>query len=374
MPASVFIEHGTMAIAEQLWLPLAIVAPRSRLLCTVSAPAFTLSPYFEDRYGTSFSSVASSPSSSRSNRRPKSDTTSSTWTPRAINSASVLTAYSAPLAPVMATAILAADINGHGENRQIENPDVAVEIERAFDLGQIVSPHERVLVEQHRHDETDDPDVVERRKRRHIRHGQQHSDGHDVHRARNEQRRRDAEAHGNRAEAVRAIELEILARVEDVETADPRADRDRENPRLPSPAPAHRQPSANRRDRHREAEKQLRVRRIPFGERIPEDDCERERREQQAQSAQLPRREKKHDGRRRYERRRFSERHRAARQFAIGCSRIERVHARIDEPVEPHRGAARRHHRDENPRKGPQRERRMTRCQQRSRQRKRQGE
>src|SRR6476660_9451137 len=144
MPASVFIEQGTMAIAEQLWLPLAIVAPRSRLLWTVSAPALTLSPYFEDRYGTSLSSVASSPSSSRSKRRPKSDTTSSTWTPRAISSDSVLTAYSAPLAPVIANATLAADIDGHSEDGEIENADVAVEIERAFHLREIVGAHERV--------------------------------------------------------------------------------------------------------------------------------------------------------------------------------------------------------------------------------------
>ena len=41
MPASVFIEHGTIAIAEQPWLPLAIVAPRSRLLSSVNEPALT---------------------------------------------------------------------------------------------------------------------------------------------------------------------------------------------------------------------------------------------------------------------------------------------------------------------------------------------
>ena len=35
MPASVFIEHGTTTIASQSWLPLAIFAPRSRLLCSV---------------------------------------------------------------------------------------------------------------------------------------------------------------------------------------------------------------------------------------------------------------------------------------------------------------------------------------------------
>ena len=48
-PASVFIEQGTMAMPEQPWLPLAMVAPRSRLLWTVSVPAFTPAPYFATR-------------------------------------------------------------------------------------------------------------------------------------------------------------------------------------------------------------------------------------------------------------------------------------------------------------------------------------
>ena len=52
-PASVFIEHGTIAMPLQPWLPLAIVAPRSRLLWTVSEPAATSSPYFSVRNGIS---------------------------------------------------------------------------------------------------------------------------------------------------------------------------------------------------------------------------------------------------------------------------------------------------------------------------------
>ena len=44
MPASVFIEHGTTTIPPQRWLPLAIGAPRSRLLCTTKEPARIPSP------------------------------------------------------------------------------------------------------------------------------------------------------------------------------------------------------------------------------------------------------------------------------------------------------------------------------------------
>jgi hypothetical protein len=43
-PASVFIEHGTMTMASQFWLPLAIFAPRSLLLCSAKVPSRTDSP------------------------------------------------------------------------------------------------------------------------------------------------------------------------------------------------------------------------------------------------------------------------------------------------------------------------------------------
>ena len=48
-----------------------------------------------------------------------------------------------------------------------------------------------------------------------------------MHRARDCQRSRHAEAHGDRAQPVRPIELEVLARVQDVEAAHPQPDRER---------------------------------------------------------------------------------------------------------------------------------------------------
>src|SRR5438309_511809 len=80
----------------------------------------------------------------------------------------------------------------------------------------------------------------------------------DVHRARDRERAGDAEPDGNRAQPVRAIEVEILTGIQHVEPADPGADRRREQPRLPPAAAADRQPSADRRDRHRQPQKQLR--------------------------------------------------------------------------------------------------------------------
>ena len=53
----------------------------------------------------------------------------------------------------------------------------------------------------------------------------------------------DTESHRNRPQAVRAIELEVLAGIQDVEAADPHADRQAEQPRLPAAAaPAASQP------------------------------------------------------------------------------------------------------------------------------------
>ena len=75
-----------------------------------------------------------------------------------------------------------------------------------------------------------------------------------------------------------AIELEVLTGVEHVEPAHPEANRKPQEPRLPAAAAARRQPAADRRYRHRQSEKRLRVCRVPLRERIPEDDRERDRR------------------------------------------------------------------------------------------------
>src|SRR5689334_15827515 len=139
--ASVFIEHGTMTIPDEPWLPLAIAAPRSRLPWSVTVPADTPRPYRSPRYGTSRSTPAASPSSSRSRRRPYSETINSTRAPASRSAASVRVAYNAPLAPVIATMTeggALSGIQGHDEHEKIENADVSVQVERALHLRQIV--------------------------------------------------------------------------------------------------------------------------------------------------------------------------------------------------------------------------------------------
>ena len=64
----------------------------------------------------------------------------------------------------------------------------------------------------------------------------------------------------NGLQAVRAVELDVLARVEHVEATHPQPDGQAEQPRLGGGnRPAGRQPAAHRRHRHRQPEKRLRV-------------------------------------------------------------------------------------------------------------------
>ena len=150
-----------------------------------------------------------------------------------------------------------------------------------------------------------------------------------------------AEPHRNRSQSVRAVEIQILAGVEHVEAADPGANRQREQPRLPPAASAHSEPAADRRDSHREAQKQLRVGGVALRQRIPEHDRQRDRRQHQAQRPEPPGRDDEHDRRDDHEDRGLRRGHRAARDLAAGGPRVQRVHARVDQPVESHRGADR---------------------------------
>ena len=163
------------------------------------------------------------------------------------------------------------------------------------------------------------------------------------------ERGRHTEADGNRPQTVGPVELEVLTGVQHVEAAHPRADGQRQHPRLPAAAAARGEPPADRRHRHRQAQKHLGPRGEALGERIPEDERQRDRRERETERAQPPRRVHETGRRDDDKRRRFAARHRAAGQLAVRRSRVQRVDPRVHQPVEPHRRAARRHHGRENP-------------------------
>ena len=130
------------------------------------------------------------------------------------------------------------------QHEQVEDADVAVQIERALHLRQVVGAHERLLVDEQRGDDRDAGEIDAASGATNAS-ATRHTMATTCIDARDRQRRRHAEPHRNRAQAVRAIELEILAGVEHVEAADPRADGQRRAATAPSRRA--RRPPASRR-------------------------------------------------------------------------------------------------------------------------------
>src|SRR3954470_13033244 len=90
--------------------------------------------------------------------------TSSRWHPRSSSAAIVRVAYTAPLAPVTAIAMLrrftgSVDIDGCRGCCEIQDADVAVQIKCPLDLRQIVLAHERLLVNEQNGDADHTADV-----------------------------------------------------------------------------------------------------------------------------------------------------------------------------------------------------------------------
>ena len=172
---------------------------------------------------------------------------------------------------------------------------------------------------------------------------------------------------------MRAVEFQILAGIQHVKPTDPRTDGNGQQPRLPTGPAANRQPATHRRHRHGEAEKELRVGGVAFGQRIPEHDTQRHGRQRQTDGVQHRRRTNKHHRRDKDEARRFEDAQHTARDFTRRGARIEGVEPRVHQPVEPHRRTASGDHRHENPGDPAPRDRMGARREQRASQRKGQG-
>src|SRR3954451_129087 len=188
--------------------------------------------------------------------------TSSTWQPRSSNAASVRTAYTAPLAPVIATAIdrwddrASVDINCNSCRCQVEQTYVPVQIKGSLHLREIVRAHQRLFVHEQNGNsddagEIDSPEVSDWTKR---------SEAHDrdhMHRARDGQRMADTEVNRNRLQTIRAVEIEVLAGIEHIEAAHPRADCQGQQPGFDSAPSPSGQPSPDRSHCHCETKKEL---------------------------------------------------------------------------------------------------------------------
>jgi len=169
------------------------------------------------------------------------------------------------------------DIDGRRRGDEVEDADVAVEIEGALDLRQIVLGHQRLLEHEQQAD-AKDPAEIQPAEPGHAAEREERDERDDVHRPRDRQRAAHAEAHGNRAQPLRTIEVQILARVQHVEPADPAADRQPEEPGLRCPRRSARgEPSADRGHRHRQTEEQLRIAGHALRQGVPEHDRQRHR-------------------------------------------------------------------------------------------------
>src|SRR5262245_32342990 len=97
------------------------------------------------------------------------------------------------------------DIQRHDEHGEIQDADVAVEIERALHLRQIVGRHQRLLVNEHSGDNRDagkvhGPERHDEAERKQTR------DGDYVHATRNRDRSANPEPYRDRLQAVDTVE------------------------------------------------------------------------------------------------------------------------------------------------------------------------
>ena len=165
---------------------------------------------------------------------------------------------------------------------------------------------------------------------------------------------RDAEAPRNAEQAFRAIELVILARVNDVEAGGPErhGGGQPQNPRIERAA--YRDPGRGRCDAQAKSKNQVREQGEAFGEGIEEQDRKRDRRENEStekpscRAAQIKIRladSRKAPGE--------ASRQQTGRRVPLRGTRIARVDIGVQKPVERHGGGAGRHHRYYDPEETP---------------------
>src|SRR6185312_8298179 len=159
-------------------------------------------------------------------------------------------------------------------------------------------------------------------------------------------------------QCVAAIEFDVLKRVENVKTSDPRRDRDREHAQHPprtGPRPRYRQITADWRYRESHAKHNVRPASESFCEAVEKDPAQRDRRQKKADVIELECGEQEHTAGDRYRDHRLGNTERSRWQLAHLRSRIQRIELPIRYAVESHRGEACRGERDHDPANLPQR-------------------
>src|SRR5881409_1748259 len=157
----------------------------------------------------------------------------------------------------------ATDDGGEDDQR-----DVAVDVEEGdVETREVSGADERVLVDQERHDRrpaepVEEPEPGEPTEERERRRGERVVD------ARGGEGGGDAETRGDGVEPLRAVHLDVLTGVDQVEAGDPHSEREPEDDRRRVERPADRDPAAGRRDPVGEAEDPVRRPREALGVRV----------------------------------------------------------------------------------------------------------
>src|SRR5437016_7001099 len=136
----------------------------------------------------------------------------------------------------------ATDDGGEDDQR-----DVAVDVEEGdVEAREVARAHQRVLVDQEPHDRGPAEPVEEPEPREPAEQREGHG-GERVIRSRRRERGVDAEARGDGVEPLRAVHLDVLAGVDQIEPRDPYRQREPEEERRRVERPAYRDPAAGRR-------------------------------------------------------------------------------------------------------------------------------
>ena len=148
-------------------------------------------------------------------------------------------------------------------------------------------PDERVLVDEQR-GHARDAEPVERADVEAEPRGHEQHDRHQVQHARAGERSPLAEPRRPRVQALRAVDVDVEERVEEVEPGDPRADGAAERPRLPRQLALDRRPGADRREPVDRAEPQVAEPREPLQVRVDDERRDGDRREPAHERVELP--------------------------------------------------------------------------------------
>ena len=162
-------------------------------------------------------------------------------------------------------------------------------------MREVARAHQRVLVDQEPHDR-DPAEPVEEPEPREPAEQREGHGGERVVQARRRERGGDAEARGDGVEPLRAVHLDVLAGVDQVESRDPHRQREPEEERGRLERPADGDPAAGRRHPVREPEDPVRRPREALGVGVADQEDERERRQGDAQRVQHRRRDEQERG------------------------------------------------------------------------------